>query len=193
VTVIAALVHDGIAFMGADSAAITEGTYDLMIRATPKVFRLGEGADAVLVGVSGSSRWGTVLREYGGNYAPVKDMVRFAGMLQGMADEHGCLAGRAPLCVDAFTLIVWRARIYLLTGSFAVLESHHPYMAIGCGDNIALGALYAGQGACPRIRLQRALEAAEQFSAGVRRPFIIETLASQGAGPEEPQGGLDHA
>jgi ATP-dependent protease HslVU (ClpYQ) peptidase subunit len=199
VTVIAALVHEGTIYMGADRASITAGTYDLTQRETPKLFRLGEEGAEMLVGVAGYSRWGMVIRtnailkEMQPYETPMRYMTAFAEYLRQLADEFGCLSKREPHEVEAFTLLAHQGHIYLLTGEFDLIEPAAPYMAIGVGDNIALGALYAGQGACPLIRLQRALEAAEAFSAGVRGPFIIETLASQGAGPEEPQGGLDHA
>lgn len=46
-------------------------------------------------------------------------------------------------------------------------------MAVGCGDQIARGALYGTQMQPPKERIRIALEAAERFSAGVRGPFII--------------------
>jgi hypothetical protein len=45
-----------------------------------------------------------------------------------------------------------------------------------CGEDIALGAMYACPSLSPEERIRTALEAAEQFSAGVRRPFIVKKL-----------------
>ena len=55
-----------------------------------------------------------------------------------------------------------------------VAEAADGYAAVGCGDRLALGALFAtaGTGLKPRRRVLRALAAAERFSAGVRGPFV---------------------
>jgi ATP-dependent protease HslVU (ClpYQ) peptidase subunit len=46
------------------------------------------------------------------------------------------------------------------------------FAAVGCGEDIALGAMYATRHLPPAKRIEMALEAAERFSAGVRGPFI---------------------
>lgn len=51
------------------------------------------------------------------------------------------------------------------------------YDAVGCGQDIALGSLYATKKlddfSDPEAAVETALEAAEGYSAGVRRPFKI--------------------
>ena len=56
-----------------------------------------------------------------------------------------------------------------------------PFYAVGCADNIALGAMYAtqGKGMNPEERVRLALQAAERYSAGVRGPFAIECLEAK--------------
>ncbi|MEO3924086.1 hypothetical protein ABGB07_09550 [Micromonosporaceae bacterium B7E4] len=50
---------------------------------------------------------------------------------------------------------------------------------MGCGSEIALGALFATArtSMSPKRRVTVALEAAERFSAGVRGPFLVEKSA----------------
>lgn len=52
-------------------------------------------------------------------------------------------------------------------------------MAVGSGEDVALGALYAtaGTGMKPKARLRLALEAAERFKVGVHRPFVYASTS----------------
>ena len=63
-----------------------------------------------------------------------------------------------------------------------------PYSAVGAGAMVALGALRALEKVeelSLRDRVTRALEAAEAYNAGVRRPFRMVKLASgEALGPE---------
>lgn len=61
-----------------------------------------------------------------------------------------------------------------MESDYQVGQAVDGYAAVGSGDSIALGALYAtaGMGMKPRRRVKLALRAAERFSAGVRAPFI---------------------
>lgn len=64
----------------------------------------------------------------------------------------------------------------LVEGDFHIGHPLAGIAAIGCGSDIALGALYAlGNKGTPRSRLGTALKAAEAFSAGVRGPFSFVT------------------
>lgn len=55
------------------------------------------------------------------------------------------------------------------------------YAAVGCGQELALGALFATEQTSlrPQERLEVALEAAERFSAGVRAPFAYMSSAEE--------------
>ena len=66
-------------------------------------------------------------------------------------------------------------------GDFQVGELHDPFAAVGCGMDLAHGALYALRDSDldPESKVRLALEAAERFSAGVRRPFVIERLEAK--------------
>ena len=71
-------------------------------------------------------------------------------------------------------LVGVRGRLYTIYDDYQVAQAADGFAAVGCGDQIALGALYAtaGTGLKPKARITVALRAAERFSAGVRGPFI---------------------
>jgi hypothetical protein len=57
------------------------------------------------------------------------------------------------------------------------------FRACGCGEAYAIGAMYATPGMAPRDRVALALRAAEENSAGVRGPFVIESIGPAGERP----------
>jgi hypothetical protein len=70
-------------------------------------------------------------------------------------------------------LVGCKGRLFQVACDFQVGESLLPYMAVGCGRDYALGSLYSTEGLLPEERITKALQAAQQFSAGVREPFYI--------------------
>ena len=70
-------------------------------------------------------------------------------------------------------LIGYRGRLFEVQDNFQILETLESYASVGCGCDYALGSLYATKDHPPRERVQKALEAAEMFSAGVCKPFNI--------------------
>jgi len=71
-------------------------------------------------------------------------------------------------------LVGVRGRPYAVYDDYQVARAADGFAAVGCGDQIALGALFAtaDTGLSPRRRVISALAAAERFSAGVRGPFL---------------------
>jgi ATP-dependent protease HslVU (ClpYQ) peptidase subunit len=71
-------------------------------------------------------------------------------------------------------LVGVHGRLFAVYDDYQVGKAADGFAAVGCGDQIALGALYAtaGTGLSPRKRVKTALAAAERFSAGVRGPFV---------------------
>jgi hypothetical protein len=72
-------------------------------------------------------------------------------------------------------LVGVNGRLFTVHNDYQVAAQVSPYAAVGCGADIALGALYATQPGAgdPSGRLLLALAAAERHSAGVRSPFTI--------------------
>ena len=72
----------------------------------------------------------------------------------------------------------YRGGLYLIDSDFQVGTVENPYQAIGCGDDLVLGAFYALSfyEMTPEERITTALEAAAEFSAGVRGPFTVLSI-----------------
>jgi ATP-dependent protease HslVU (ClpYQ) peptidase subunit len=73
-------------------------------------------------------------------------------------------------------LVALEGRLFTVHSDFQVFESRDPYDAVGCGQDIALGAMYAtsmSHANKPRERIKLALDAAARFSAGVHGPMRI--------------------
>lgn len=62
--------------------------------------------------------------------------------------------------------------LFRIEDDYQVGEARDGFAAAGCGDQAALGALYATSAMASRDRLETAMRAAERLSAGVRGPFV---------------------
>lgn len=174
-TCIAAVAHEGNVWMGADSAGVAG--LSLAVRRDPKVFRVGD----FLFGCTSSFRM-TQLLQY--KFSPpqhhsewdcerymstafidaVRDTLKAGGYAR--SDNGAEVAGEF--------LVGYRGRIFRVCSDYQVGENVEPFDAVGCGAELALGALHATREKTPGERVALALEAAEAFSAGVRRPFRVE-------------------
>jgi hypothetical protein len=177
-------VDDDIVWMGADSAFSAEHTFGVTIRKDPKIFLVSE---CYLIGICGSARMGQLLR-----YAfmpPVqptgmddleymctlfvdaaRDCLRIGGMLE--------VARNVDRAVDSAFMVAYKGNIYTVDDDFDCGIPADPYAAIGCGEHLALGAMFATAtfDVAPKERLLSALKASERFSNGVRAPFVIKSL-----------------
>lgn len=177
-TSIAAIVdEDGTVWVGGDSAGVSS-RYSLEVRNDPKVFINGP----FIVGFTTSFRMGQLLHY---SFVPPKhpkkmdidsymntifiDAVRKCMKAGGYSsvnnntEEGGCF------------IVGYRGRLFIIDNDFQVGMPHAPYTAVGCGHDLCKGSLHATQGTNieSQTRVRMALEAAEQFSGGVRRPFVI--------------------
>jgi hypothetical protein len=75
-------------------------------------------------------------------------------------------------------LVGYKGKLYNIEADYQVGVPKAPFDAVGCGSDLALGALYATDGMKPEARLNAALAAASTFSAGVSPPFTILKLES---------------
>lgn len=175
-TCIAGIAGNGIVYLAGDSAGIAG--WDLTIRADPKVFTNGP----YVLGFTSSFRMGQLLRY---SFSPPSP--------EGHDDLHGFMC---TAFVDALRQCLkdggWASkdkeqeeggcflagiagRLFRIQADYQVGESLDGYEAVGCGDQAALGALFATArtdlGAV--ARLGTAMDAAERLSAGVRGPFTI--------------------
>jgi hypothetical protein len=180
-TCIAALADGVNVWMGADSASVSG--LALTLRRDPKIYRVGE----MLIGFTSSFRMGQLL---GYKFRPpVQDTeigieqymtTRFVDALRETLKEGGYARNEGGAESAGTFLVGYRGRVFRVDSDYQVGENTVPYDAVGCGAELALGALYATPNLDSRHRIEIALEAAEAFSAGVRRPWVIESLGSTG-------------
>ncbi|MFA5024137.1 MAG: hypothetical protein WC523_04235 [Patescibacteria group bacterium] len=178
-TAIVGLVENGVVWVGGDSAGVRSDDFSLVVRKDEKVFVNGPA----IFGFTSSYRMGSLLR-----YS-----LSIPGQMEGQADEafmntsfidavRSCFkyGGYASLVEEkesGGTFIVgYKGRIYQIASDYQVEIPIDDFTACGCGAQICLGSMCSTQGQEPEKRIQTALAAAERFSAGVRKPFIIKSL-----------------
>ncbi|WP_086846977.1 hypothetical protein [Amycolatopsis kentuckyensis] len=171
---------DGDIIIGGDSAGV--GGLGIETRSDTKVFENG----AYLFGYTSSFRMGQLLRFAEMPDVPEGDLYRF--MVIDFVDrirqvfKDGGYARKDNDVEKAGTFLVGvNGRLFKIMDDYQVGEPANDYTAVGCGDDIALGSLHstANSDLAPEERVFAALEAAEEFSAGVRRPFVIRRLTRQ--------------
>lgn len=172
-TAIVALVSGGDVHVGGDSAA-SDG-YSLSVRADSKVFTNGP----YVFGFTGSFRMGQLIR-----YTLDPPDPRVVGLHEFMCTtfidalrdclKRGGYATKEAEQETGGTFIVGvNGRLFVVQDDYQVGETVDGYAAVGSGADVALGALYATEGAgfAPRSRLEIALRAAERYNPSVCGPF----------------------
>lgn len=188
-TCIAAVAEGGNVWMGADSAGVAG--LSLAVRRDPKIYRVGE----FLFGFTSSFRMGQLL---GYKFSPPLhhskwDAERYMTTVFIDALRDTLKAGGYARMHDGAEeagefLVGYQGRIFRVCSDYQVGENLEPFDAVGCGAELALGALHATKDRPPADRVTAALEAAEAFSAGVRRPFLVEQTHNAG-GNQPPRTG----
>lgn len=175
-TCVIGLVHDGIVWMGADSAGVDVGSLSLQNRSDPKVFK----NDKFVMGFTSSFRMGSLLRysftppEQANSIDDDKYMnTWFINAVRECLKNGGWARKEHEWEIGGDFLVGYKGRLYGVEGDYQVSTVAESFMAIGCGNQIAIGAMYAAKALPPQKRIRLALEAAERFSAGVRGPFSI--------------------
>lgn len=180
-TCIAGLIEDGTVYMGGDSAGVAG--YDLHIRADQKVFK----NESYLMGFTSSFRMGQLLRfklkppsrfKTDGTKKELYEymVTDFVDAVRQCLKDGGYAEKRNDVEQGGTFLVGCEGRLFVIESDYQVAEMIDSYAAVGCGDTIALGVLYATKGHPPEERIRVALEAAERYSAGVRGPFVVEKL-----------------
>ena len=172
-TAIVGLVQDGSVYIGGDSA----GVYgmSLTVRADAKVFRKKK----YLFGFTTSFRMGQLIRYAMELPKPRGDLdafmaTTFIDALRACLKDGGWALKENDREEGGTFLVGVRGQLYAVYDDYQVARAADGFAAVGCGDQIALGALFAtaDTGLSPRRRVISALAAAERFSAGVRGPFL---------------------
>ena len=170
-TAIVGLAQAGSVYVGGDSAGVSG--MSLTVRADTKVFR----KDRYLFGFTTSFRMGQLIRYSLTLPKPGGDLDSFMAttFIDAVRDclKAGGWAAKENDREEGGTFLVGvRGQLFAVYDDYQVARAADGFAAVGCGDQIALGALYATAdlGMGPRRRVRTALAAAERFSAGVRGP-----------------------
>lgn len=179
-TCIVGVRHNGVVTIGGDSAGVAG--YSITPRGDRKVFRNGPYA----MGFTTSFRMGQLLAFALEPPTPPRrgDILGF--MVTDFVDavreclKTGGYAEKSNEVESAGSFLVGvRGHLFEIGSDYQVGVPQNGYAAVGCGDDLALGALYVTKGSdlTPEERVQAALMAAEHHSAGVMRPFYMVSTA----------------
>lgn len=174
-TCIVGLVHGKDVYIGADTAGVAG--LKLYRRQDSKIYENGP----FLFGFTSSFRMGQLL---GYSFKPPKQPAKmtddkfmrtlFIDAIRDCFDEGGFMGHDKDGTEAGGTFLVgYKGRLYMIGGDYQVGEDMQGYSAVGCGDEIALGSMFSTEHMPPEKRIEQALKAAEEYSAGVRGPFNI--------------------
>jgi hypothetical protein len=167
-TCIIGLVDKGDVYMGGDSAGV-DGLY-LTIRADEKVFINGP----FIMGFTTSFRMGQLLRYKFNPTAQTIQQDDMQYMVTTFIDAvRKCFTDNdfGETKKGGQFLVGYKGKLYTIDVDFQVGIPAKLYDAVGCGSDLALGAMYATPELDPLKRITTALKAASTFSAGVAAPF----------------------
>jgi ATP-dependent protease HslVU (ClpYQ) peptidase subunit len=177
-TCIVGIQQDGVVWLGGDSAAAA-GTA-ITPYGLPKVF----ARDGYLLGFAGSFRAGQVLQHHvklpplpkaTGTRLDAYVVREVVPAIRDSYIEHA-IGEPGPTQLPGWPVMLGVSGVlYSMDFDWAVHRSRNGYMAIGSGDDFALGAMHATrrEGWHPGARIRRALEAAAHHSMSVCGPFRI--------------------
>jgi ATP-dependent protease HslVU (ClpYQ) peptidase subunit len=174
-TCIVGLLDKGDVYIGGDSAGVAG--LSISIRADEKVF----GNGPFLMGFTTSFRMGQLLRYKFDPPAQTVGQEDMQYMVTSFIDAaRQCFSRNGFGDKDATTggsfLVGYKGALYSIESDYQVGIPATPFDAVGCGSDLALGAMFATKGMKPEERVRTALEAAAAFSAGVSGPFKIMKL-----------------
>jgi ATP-dependent protease HslVU (ClpYQ) peptidase subunit len=173
-TCIAGIAHEGTVWLAGDSAVSSD--WDLTILASAKVCANGP----YVLGFTGSLRMAQLLRYSLSPPVPgTADLhefvcTAFIDAVRACLKDGGWATKDKEQEEGGTFLVGVRGRLFVVSNDYGVTEPVDSYAAIGCGDQLALGALFAtADNPDQSVRLRIALSAAERFSNGVRGPFTF--------------------
>jgi hypothetical protein len=164
--------------IGGDSAGVAG--WSITTRADEKVFHVGA---RYLMGFTSSFRMGQLLR-YRLEVPDVPDAwdldrwmsTIFVDAVRDCLKEGGYAKVENNEETGGGFLVGVEGHLYEVGCDYQIGRSASGYLAIGCGDDLALGSLHttARYAIAPTDRALMALEAAAHLSGGVAPPFVIE-------------------
>lgn len=176
-TCIVGIISKGGVFIGADSGAFNEDDLSYNLRKDEKVFMKGN----MIIGFCSSFRMGQLLRYK-------LKVPKHPENMDDMKYMTTCFIDSVKECFrdndyddfkedDCNFMVGYNGKLYVILQDFQVCNSIENYAALGSGESIAMGALHATQEVeDPLKRLEIALNAAENHSMAVKRPFNFMKL-----------------
>jgi hypothetical protein len=172
------MVEGGTVYMAGDSGQFSG--WDVTALPGGKVYEKG----GCLFGSAGYARFRQLIQHH--LVVPFKGdlgldewaVTKLVPAMRALLKDHGhATVTNAMESHESVLLVGAEGRLLKVGGDYTVTEAT-PYGAVGCGQDFALGVLYAtaDKGAEPFDRLRLALEAAGHFSAGVREPYTFLKL-----------------
>lgn len=180
-TCIIGLVSGDHVYMGGDSAGVAG--WSLTVRTDPKVFVNGD----FVMGFTTSFRMGQLLR-FKFKPPPVPEgkdpyeymVTDFVEAVRTCLKTGGYLKKENDREQGGDFLVGWRGVLYRIEDDMQVAISGEPFLSVGCGQDLALGAVAAllttRMMHRPRQLIMKALQITEAHSAGVRGPFVVEKV-----------------
>lgn len=181
-TCIVGLVADDKVYIGGDSAG--SNSWQLTVRKEAKVFRNGD----FLIGASGSFRMIQLLQyafkppvyekplEHNDDYLSCYMATSFIDAVRECFKSGGFAKKEAEQESGGTFLVGFQGKLFCIQDDYHVGEALCKYSAIGDGEDVALGVLYATSGFNPHDRVDVALRAAEYHCTSVSAPFTIESI-----------------
>ena len=174
-TCIAAVTDGKTVTIGGDSAGVAG--LGMQIRADEKVFVNGP----FVMGFTSSFRMGQLLRykftppAWDENDSDVHKFMctKFVDSLRTCLADGGFRRKKDEAEYGGCFLVGYRGGIFYIDTDFQVGTLRDDFAAVGCGEDVALGAMHALPEAEPNDRVLAGLRAAHRFSAGVRPPFEV--------------------
>jgi ATP-dependent protease HslVU (ClpYQ) peptidase subunit len=167
-------------YIGGDSAAISADDLSYNIRSDEKVFAKGE----FIFGYSTSFRMGQLLRYKLRIPAHPKGMENHQYMATLFIDavkkcfednDYSDMMSQEGGCF----MVGYQGKLYTILPDYQVAMAREAYTALGCGEHIALGAMYASNEKDPIKKIEIALNASVTFSMGVKPPFNYVKLLNK--------------
>ena len=160
--------------MGADSVGIAG--LEVTLRKDKKVFKNGD----FVIGGTSSFRMIQLLR-FSFRPPEIHDKeiyeymcTDFINAVRKCFEEGGCLQKFSDGDEKGGVfLVAYKDRLFKIDNDFQVAEASQGFDACGCGEAYALGSIYSTSKTNAETIVIDALRCAENFSGGVRSPFVI--------------------
>lgn len=191
-TLIVGVFARGRTLLGGDSGGFTQNGSNVLIMATPKVFRKGK---SYLIGVAGDSRVSDLVRhafdppELSSGLTPEQTdafMVnQFIVSLRKVLKDNGAVFpdkadGGDMMCGESVMIVATRVGLYYVAPGFSCSRhtsgSSGDVLSIGSGMEYGRAVALALSEADPRERIEKALEITSRIHSYCREPFHVFEL-----------------